>query len=243
MKITYHQTGISPKCGDDHTLANNWNPNRNYGTEYTEVHFFIDSVGYRYPEYFFSPEDRLLFDQEVAEIFSYLGWNAANGGGIRSTATVRNGKSHLYLHPQDFSGILRKNDVGAMANALSGRERFSLRWVQLNDTVYEDTDEEYTSYLAGREKEIRDMIFRSARTTRYNKLVPKEYVAMLVAEKVGRKRISDNPPRKGNAETGKYVLQILQKMVEEGLLLSLEQGEKTYVRSLNRKEQDAYYRR
>lgn len=45
--LKYHQNGIGREYGEDHTLTNNWNPDADYGNEYVNVYFRIDTPSYR----------------------------------------------------------------------------------------------------------------------------------------------------------------------------------------------------
>lgn len=103
MTIKYHQNGIGNEYGADHQLTNNWNPDEDYGNEYVNVYFRMETKGYGYPSFSFTEEDRKAFDSEVAEAFTSLGWNCENGAYGGSCATWYKGKQHLYLHPQNFS--------------------------------------------------------------------------------------------------------------------------------------------
>ncbi len=152
MSIKYHQNGIGNEYGADHTLTNNWNPDCDYGNEYVNVYFRMETKGYSYPTFSFSEEDRKAFDTELIKIFTALGWKCeevANGGGC---ATWTKGKQHLYLHPQDFSGEVLKNEVKQIAEAVERNNSFYLRWVDLYETVYDISDNDYEYYLDGKKK-------------------------------------------------------------------------------------------
>ena len=84
-------------------------------------------------------------------------------------ATWTKGKSHLYLHPQDFSGEVLKNEIKAVAEAIEKRNSFYLRWVELYDTVYDISDDEYENYLKTKDDEIRKALFYKCATTRTSK--------------------------------------------------------------------------
>ena len=46
--IKYHQNGVGYEYGADHTLTDNWNPDVDYGNEYVNVYFRIDTPSYDY---------------------------------------------------------------------------------------------------------------------------------------------------------------------------------------------------
>lgn len=43
MNILYHQYGTGNDYGADHHLTNNWDPDFDYGNEYVNVYFNIDT--------------------------------------------------------------------------------------------------------------------------------------------------------------------------------------------------------
>ena len=56
--IKYHQNGVGREYGADHTLTNNWNPDADYGNEYVNIHFRIDTPSYDYSCGFSSDDGR-----------------------------------------------------------------------------------------------------------------------------------------------------------------------------------------
>lgn len=46
MNILYHQYGTGNDYGADHHLTNNWDPDFDYGNEYVNVYFNIDTPSY-----------------------------------------------------------------------------------------------------------------------------------------------------------------------------------------------------
>ena len=142
MTIKYHQNRTGNEYGADHQLTNNWNPDADYGNEYTNVYFRISTKGYDYPSYCFTEEDRKNFDSDLVEVFTSLGWSCEEKACGGSCAIWHKGTQHLYLHPQNFSGEVLKNDIKEIAEALEKRESFYLRYVDLYETVYDITDQE-----------------------------------------------------------------------------------------------------
>ncbi len=124
MSIKYHQNGIGNEYGANHTLTNNWNPECDYGNEYVNVHFRIKTKGFDYPSFCFTEENKKSFEIELIKVFTVLGWKCENEKYNGSCSTWTNGKSHLYLHPQDFSGEVLKNEVKQIAEALEKNTSF-----------------------------------------------------------------------------------------------------------------------
>ena len=146
MSIKYHQYGIGNEYGEDHTLTNNWNPDIDYGNEYVRVYFRIDTPSYHYERGFSSTEDRDSWNTEASNLISSFGIMEDSG------YKVDNGKekcAYLYAHPQNISGVVLKNDVQKIAEAISNMKLSSIRWVDLYETVYVISDNEYQEYLDG----------------------------------------------------------------------------------------------
>lgn len=234
--IKYHQNGIGNEYGEDHTLTNNWNPQADYGKEYADVHFRIEAENYQYPSFSFSEEERSLFYTEVKNALEPLGWYREDKSEEWGCGYVINGKSRLYLHPQDFSGEVLKNDVQQIAEDLEKHNTFCLRWVDLYDTVYDITDEEYEKYLTTKDEEIRSILFKQCQTTRTNKYCYMFDICRNIASNIRLKRIGLNDDRNyGTGQTIEYIKKIIEEMVVEGWLMSARDGE--LVRSINKTEQ------
>ena len=43
MCIKYHQHGLGSEYGEDHSLTNNWDPTKDYGNEYSNVYFRMET--------------------------------------------------------------------------------------------------------------------------------------------------------------------------------------------------------
>ena len=237
-KIKYHQNGIGNEYGADHMLTDNWNPDLNYGNEYADVHFRIEAEGYGYPTFSFTEEGRKAFYNEVYTALKPLGWNIENEGGNGYCMTVTHGNSHLYLHPQDFSGEVLKNDIKALAEALKKHNTFYLRWVDLYNTVYDISDKEYTEYLEAKDSEIRKKLFETAATTRTTKFFNAFDVARSIAGSFRLNRLGLNDGKNyGGGQTIDYILKVADTMIEEGYLKYFEENGCKYIRSLNKTEQ------
>lgn len=146
--------------------------------------------------------------------------------------------AYLYAHPQQFSGIILKNDVKKIAEAIDAMELSSIRWVDLYETVYNISDSEYEEYLIGKKKEIRELLFRKSATTRTNKYYSAFDVARHIAWKIRLSRLGYNDGKQyGSGQTIDYILKVAEEMISEGYLKCFEQDGVKYIRSLNKTEQ------
>lgn len=238
MSIKYHQYGIGNEYGEDHTLTNNWNPDMDYGNEYANVYFRMETKGYDYPSFSFNKEDGEAFDKELIEVFTSLGWICEKESYRGSCAIWIKGKSHLYLHPQNFSGEVLKNDIKSVAEAIEKRNTFYLRWVDLYDTVYDISDAEYDKYLETKVLDIRKALFEECCTTRTSKFYYAFDVCRSIAERFRLRRIGLNDGRNyGSGQTIDFIMKIVEKMIEEGLLIGADKNGNRLIRSINKTEQ------
>lgn len=236
--IKFHQNGLDNEYGTDHTLTNNWNPEADYGNEYSNVHFRIETAGYQYPSFSFAEEDRNAFYAEVRNALEPLGWKLEKDVEGWGCTYIVNGKSQLYLHPQDFSGEVLKNDIKAIAEALQKHNTFYLRWVDLYDTVYDISDNEYEEYLNGKNEEIRKVLFENCGTTRTSKFYYAFDVCRNLANRFRLRRIGLNDGRNcGTGQTIKHIQKIMDEMITEGLLIGAEKNGNKMIRTPNKTEQ------
>lgn len=238
MSIKYHQNGIGNEYGADHQLTNNWNPDIDYENEYVNICFRMETKGYNYPSFRFTEEDRKAFDSELAEVFTSLGWKCEEEAYSGSCATWYKGKQHLYLHPQDFSGEVLKNEVKQIAEALEKRNSFYLRWVDLYETVYDMTDQEYEKFLFQKDEDIKKSVLESSKTTRRSKYFYAFDIARGLANKFRLSRIGDNDGRNyGTGQTINHILEVIQTLIKEGYLVSAVKNDTLLIRTINKTEQ------
>ena len=235
MSILYHDNMNGVQYGEDHMLTDNWNPDMDYGNEYVRVYFRIDTPSYHYERGFSSTEDKDSWDTEASNLISSFGIMEDSG------YKVDNGKekcAYLYAHPQNISGVILKNDVQKIAEAISNMKLSSIRWVDLYETVYVISDNEYQEYLDGRKDEIRKALFEKSATTRANKYCAAFDVARNIAGMVRLNRLGLNDGKNyGSGQTIEYILSVADEMIAEGYLKYFEEDGFKYIRSLNKTEQ------
>ena len=235
MSILYHDNMNGVQYGEDHMLTDNWNPDMDYGNEYVRVYFRIETPSYHYEKGFSSTEDRDSWNTEASNLISSLGIMEDSG------YKVDNGKekcAYLYAHPQNISGVVLKNDVQKIAEAISNMKRSSIRWVDLYETVYVISDNEYNEYLDRRKDEIRKALFEKSATTRANKYCAAFDVARNIAGMVRLNRVGLNDGKNyGSGQTIEYILSVVDEMITEGYLKYFERDGIKYIRSLNKTEQ------
>ncbi|MBD5534545.1 MAG: hypothetical protein HDQ99_02575 [Lachnospiraceae bacterium] len=232
MAIKYHQNRIGNEYGADHQLTNNWNPDLDYGSEYVNVYFRMETKGYGCPYFSFTEEDKKAFDSELVEVFTSLGWKCEKEAYSGSCAIWNKGKQHLYLHPQNFSGEVLKNEVKEIAEALEKRNTFYLRWVDLYETVFDMTDEEHERALSQKDEEIKKAILESCKTTRTSKFYYTSDVVRSLSNKYGIKQIGKE---KYSGVTIIHMIKVICELITEGYLVSARDNE--LIRTINKTEQ------
>lgn len=235
MSIKYHENGKGYEYGADHTLTDNWNPDADYGNEYVKVYFRIDTPTFDCTGFFKSNEDRDKWNDEASTVIKSFGIMEDCGFAVENS---KEKCAYLYAHPQNISGVIRKNDVKRIAEAIDSMKLSSIRWVDLYETVYVISDDEYEEYLNGKRKEIRKELFAKAATTRTTKYYNAFDVAGSLAGKFRLNRLGINDGKNyGTGQTIDYILEVADDMIDEGYLKFFEQNGEKYIRSLNKTEQ------
>ena len=234
-KIKYHQNGIGNEYGVDGKLTDNWNPDCDYGNEYVKVYFRIDTPSYHYSNGFDTEDNRNKWNIEASGLIKSLGILEDCGYEVEHS---KDKQAYLYAHPQNISGVVLKNDVRKISEAISNMKLSSIRWVDLYETVYVISDSEYEEYLDGKQDEIRKALFEKSSTTRTTKYYSAFDVARHIAGLVKLNRLGLNDGKNySGGQTVDYVLKMADKMIEEGYLKCFVDGDIKYIRSLNKTEQ------
>lgn len=147
-------------------------------------------------------------------------------------------RAYLYPHPQQISGVILKNDVRKVAEAIECMSLSSIRWVDLYDTVYVLSDEAYEKYLMFKDEALKKDLFDVCQTPRITRFYDAIEISRALAMKYRLKRLGINDGRNyGSGQTIDHIMRLMQKMSEDGLLvMTSPSGEETYVRSLNKTE-------
>lgn len=233
--IKYHENDVGLKYGPDGHLTNNWNPNKDYGNEYVRVYFRIDTPSYHYQNGFSNEITSEEWHNEASSVIKSFGILEDSGWKVENTSEKC---AYLYAHPNNISGIVKKNDVKAIAEKISHMTLSSIRWVDLYETVYVISDDEYNSYLDSKKDIIRKELFKKSATTRATKYYHVTDVARNVAGTVRLSRLGLNDGKNyGGGQTIDYIVDVARSMISEGYLKDFEQNGNLYIRSLNKTEQ------
>lgn len=235
MSIKYHQWGTGNEYGANFELTDNWNPNADYGKEYVNVYFRIDTPLYDCSYGFHSDEDKEKWHTETSKLIKSFDIAEDCGYDIERS---KEKCAYLYAHPQSISGVILKNCVKRIAEAISKMELSSICWVDLYETVYVISDDEYAEYLNGKKEEIRKVLFEESATTRTTKYYNIFDVARSLADKFRLNRLGINDGKNyGSGQTIDYILNVANEMINKGYLKFFERDGEKYIRSLNKTEQ------
>lgn len=233
--IKYHDNTTGAQYGEDHMLTDNWDASIDYKNEHVHVYFRIDTPSYDRNGLSFTPEDRDAWHKEISELISSFGIIEDSGYTVEHSEDKR---PYLYAHPQTISGVILKNDIKRIAEAIDQMKLSSIRWVDLYETVYVISDEEYGKYLESKREEIANMLFKKSATKRTTKYYAAFDVARDIADSVRLNRLGYNDGKNySGGPTVDYILKVADEMIKEGYLKSFEKDGSRYIRSLNKTEQ------
>ena len=239
--MIYNDNTAPRKRDENGYIVTNWNPNLDYGTEHVNIHFRIHTKGYEYPSFSFSKEDRTAFEADIRNIFTHLGWKCENEAYNGTCSTWKKGHAHLYMHPQDFSGEVLKNEVRLIAETIAERAKsLSLASVDLYGTSYVMTEEEYQAALTAKNPEIRRDILTVCQTKRRSNFILSTDIAWNLAAKHRILRAGNDDGRNyGQRKTFIHIGILIQNLIDEGYLIEHKEPNSIYqyIRTINKTEQ------
>ena len=142
------------------------------------------------------------------------------------------------MHPQNFSGEILKNEVKTIAETLENAKSFKLRWVDLYDTVYDISDEEYEEILISKDEEIKNIVLAQCKTGRKNRFYYLDQVIKTVADRIRLLRIEiDDGRMRGNGQTAIYIEKVIDSLADKGFVVLTENQHGKLIRTINKTEQ------
>lgn len=236
MSIIYHDNNGASRY-ENGQLADNWDAAADYGDEYARVFFRIECPTYYSAGYcgFQTAEQRGAFYAEAAEILDRCGYHVA-----QMTDAIHSSGASLYIHPQEITGEVLKNDVRHIAEALNSAEVFSVRWVDIYETVYNMTDEAYRKYLDDHEAQTRELILNRSKTNRRDLFKSYTDIASSAAAQIRLPRLNseDGKHVPCSGKTYLYTCELISTMLREGYLVeATSRNGMRLIRTINRAEQ------
>lgn len=239
--MKFHDNIHGPQYGADHMLTNNWNPEPIYGAdEYIRVYFRIDCPAYvfngGYPS-FPDEESRSAFYTEAQGVLAAFG--IPEGTGHRSENLP--GVEHLHIHPQNISGVVGKNRVKPVAEALGACRTFSVGWVDVYEDVSAMNNEEFLLRLAEKETEIAADLLEAFRTKRSNLyIVPDGWsgpIVRLVEKYHIPRRVCEKPNEDGACQ--RFIQSVFDDLLSSGEIISAETNHGTGYRTAKKEKKSA----
>ena len=187
--------------------------------EYREVYFRIRSA-YQFDSGWPDEKDAQSFQAETRTLFQKAGWELHPGrerSGVCDKVTK--GQQDLYLHPMNFSGVIRTDEIPRLQALLAGAQTFQCEGVDCYERYWELTDEEYMAQLESRREEIIEAILERYQTKRKNlyvtgpaeRSIVKQFSVHRLCDKDGKNNLAN-----------RYVEELVEQLIQEGQLVTAE---------------------
>ena len=160
------------------------------------------------------------FREESRALFQSAGWElhpAREDSG--SSDTVTKGQQDLYLHPMNFSGVIRTDEIPRLQALMAGAQTFQCQGVDCYERYWELTDAEYLAQLEARREEIIEAILERYQTKRKNLYVT-DPAELSIAKQFSVHRLCDKDGK--NNLANRYVGELVERLIQEGRLVTAE---------------------
>ncbi len=135
-------------------------------TPYKHVYFRLNS-GYEWGSGM-SQDKTENFYSDILALFAAEGWTITQPYRQGSGATVANGNSSLYIHPQNASGYVTEDLIPAVSAALEHGCTFKHYATDIYNTAYNWTAQQYRDYLNSKRGYINAALLEVFKTPRRN---------------------------------------------------------------------------
>lgn len=108
------------------------------------------------------------FYSDILALFDAEGWTIKEPYRQGSGATVTNGNSSLYIHPQEVSGYVTEDLIPAVSAALEHGCTFQHYATDIYDTAYNWTAQQCRDYLHSKRGDINAALLEAFKTPRRN---------------------------------------------------------------------------
>lgn len=203
-----------------------WTNNEN--GNYAKVYFRIDTKGFNCMNGFFQNEsDCVDFHNEIERIIESF--------GIPESCGYNQNNEYLHAHPQTISGIVNKDKIKSVAEAIDNSQSMKIRWVDVYNEYADISDNEYKKILDDKKAEIIKYIIEKCCTKRKDTYCYEVDIAVCAQERFKVDRINAIEDVNKHGMTYNYIVNIIDTLVSNGLLIRTSDGEG--IRSLNKTEQ------
>ncbi len=189
-------------------------------TPYKHVYFRLDS-GYVWGEGMGQSKTEKFYS-DILSLFEAEGWTIKEPYHQGSGATVANGNSSLYIHPQEVSGYVTEDLIPAVSAALEHGCTFQHYATDIYDTAYNWTAQQYRDYLNSKRGDINAALLEAFKTPRRN-LYKFDYNALpVVISKFHVQRLDGQNGHCTGDITEQVIRQMFTALVNTG---KIDQGE------------------
>jgi hypothetical protein len=195
---------------------------------YSEVYFRIERNGYsgrgwddqRIENGAWKSERREAFTSEVAGLFTAHGWTLEDGKYNGSANTVFKGKSCLYLHPQNFSGIAENSLIEEVAAFLSCGKSFELPAVDIYEEIFDWPESEINAYFEQLRPDVDAAIIKRYTTKRRNLFTVGTEALRDTANSFSIPVMPGTPDFSPRKAYPRYVAELFDEMLKNGRIVS-----------------------
>lgn len=164
-------------------------------------------------------EAEYAFGKEVRRLFQEAGWSFQDNDTHGACSIVTKGSQDLYLHPQDFSGVVAEDEVHRLKELFGKAEIFICLAVDRYEEYLDISDEDYQTLLESKRDEITAVFLETYRTKRKNLYVLGS-VSLDIAQRFSIPRICNKVNWRYSAHP--FVERLLMELLAEGRLVSAE---------------------
>ena len=193
--------------------------NSKFKPDYFKVSYSIRTPSYYRPEDnglgFRSEAESMAFHADCERIFRNGGWKIEHGYAV-------NGKSSLYLHPQQLLGIVHAELVDAVPELIAQATLFQFQQngKRIIEEIYDITAEQQREYIAAKRPEIEAELLKAFRTSQ-RKLYhdPGGLLWWNIELPIGRKYGLPALDEQVNNTAGHYVSEVFVSLIASGQII------------------------
>lgn len=183
-------------------------------TPYKHVYFRLNS-GYVWGKGM-DQDKTEKFYSDILALFAADGWTITEPYRQCHGATVTNGNSSLYIHPQEASGYVTEDLIPAVSAALEHGCTFQHYATDIYDTAYNWTAQQYREYLNSKRGDINAALLEVFKTPRRN-LYKFDYNALpVVIDKFHVQRLDGQNGRCTGDITEQVIREMFTALVNTG---------------------------
>lgn len=136
--------------------------------EYTRAYIHVESA-YKLGKGWTSRKDAEAFDKEMEKVFTAAGYTVVKGEREGFCDSLRDdGKTDVYMHPMEFTGVFRDGDVLKIQALLDSCETVNRTKIQYSNPLYKLDGETYRNMIYDDAERIAERILQYPKHQRYD---------------------------------------------------------------------------